>query len=60
MVTYFVGVEEVTAYLRDFLDRLGYRALSATPVRLEEEQYILMEHALLHALPEAPPSPPNR
>jgi N-acetylglutamate synthase-like GNAT family acetyltransferase len=44
----------------EFYKRFGYRVLLAAPVRLQDEEFILMEHALLHVLPGAPPLPPNR
>jgi len=43
-----------------FYEHFGYRVLSAASVRLQGQEYILMERALLHALPEAPPLLLNR
>ncbi|MGA2541367.1 MAG: GNAT family N-acetyltransferase [Verrucomicrobiota bacterium] len=39
--------------------KFGYHVLSEKSIRLEDEEYILMERALLHRLPEPPPLPPD-
>lgn len=39
--------------------KFGYHVLSAKSILLGDEEYILMERALLHRLPEPPPLLPN-
>jgi len=41
----------------EYYKKFGYHVASEKPIRLENEEYILMERALLHRLPEPPPLP---